>query len=129
MLMGRILARVTILVGAALLSLHCADSAGPDQRMARPLAATAAAPGGGIQLDQWNGTMGPQTNPMEYIKGFNPTNPHVGDAIIATFFWFGAPGGVTGNIIESVTDVLTDPSHTPVGNKYELVEFVNHGTI
>jgi hypothetical protein len=118
-----------ILVGAALLSLHCADSAGPDQRMARPLAATAAAPGSGIQLDQWNGTMGPQTNPMEYIKGFNPTNPHVGDAIVATFFWFGAPGGVTGNIIESVTDVLTDPSHTPVGNKYELVEFVTHGTI
>jgi len=45
------------------------------------------------------------------------------------FFWFGAPGGVTGNIIYSVTDVLTTTPYTPVGTKYELVEFVSDGTI
>jgi len=66
---------------------------------------------------------------MVIVKGFNPTNPHLGDAIIATFFWFGAPGGVTGNIIESVDDVLTTVPFTPVGNRYELVEFTTNGSI
>jgi len=85
-----------------------------------------AAAGDPIQLDQQNGVCGSGTF---LIKGFNPTNPHVGDAILATVFWFGAPGGVTGNIIDSVTDVLTSTPFTPVGNKYELVDFVSDGTI
>ncbi len=121
------LARLPVLVGVALLSIHCTDSVGPD-RQVHPLAATTAA-GGGIQLDQWNAAMGSQTNPLMIIKGFNPTNPHAGDAIIATFFWFGAPGGVAGNIIDSVTDVLTTSPYTPVGNKYNLVEFISNGTV
>jgi len=125
---GRTLARVPVLVGAALFSIHCTDAAGPERQLPRPLAATAGG-GSGIQLDQWNGTIGGQANPLMIIKGFNPTNPHVGDAIIATFFWFGTPGGVTGNIIDSVTDVLTTAPYTPVGNKYEFVEFVTHGNV
>jgi len=57
------------------------------------------------------------------IKGFNPTNPHNGDAIIATFFWLGST-----NIIDSVTDVLTTGgAYTPVGNTYTLVEYVTAG--
>src|SRR6266576_1106850 len=126
----RRIARVPVLVGAALLTIHCTDTAGPDRDAPRPLAQIE--PGGGIQLDQQNGLFRVAATPAEaviIIKGFNPTNPHVGDAIIATFFWFGAPGGVTGNIINSVTDVLTTTPYTPVGNTYELVEFVSDGTI
>src|SRR5229473_3197746 len=58
------------------------------------------------------------------IKGFNPTNPHLGDAIVATFLWLGST-----NIIDSVTDVLTTTPYTPVGNKYTLVEYVTAGGI
>ena len=126
---GRTLARVSVFIGAALFSIHCTDAAGPDRKVLIPLAATTAGGGSGIQLDQQNGTMGTPADPLVIIKGFNPTNPHVGDAIIATFFWFGTPGGVTGNIIESVTDVLTSPGYPLVGNKYDLVEFVTNGDI
>jgi len=121
----RTIARVPVLVGAALLTVRCTDVGGPDREAPRPLAQ--AEPGGDpIQLDQQNGTFGSGTF---LIKGFNPTNPHVGDAILATVFWFGAPGGITGNIVDSVTDVLTSTPFKPVGNKYELVDFVNDGTI
>jgi hypothetical protein len=123
----RMLVRLPVLMAAALLSWNCADSVGSVSEDPRLLAATAAA--GGIQLDQWNAAMGSQTNPQIIIKGFNPTNPHVGDAIVATFFWFGAPGGVTGNIIESVDDVLTTNPYTLVGNAYHLVEFVTNGNV
>jgi hypothetical protein len=129
MLNRRATARVPLLVGVALLTVHCTDSAGPDRQLPRPLASHTI-PGGGIQLDQWNAVMGDQTDPMMIVKGFNPTNPHNGDAIVATFFWFGTPGGVTGNIIDSVTDVLTTNPFTPIpGNPYELVEFVTHGSV
>src|SRR2546423_981621 len=119
-------ARVLIMGAAALLSLHCSETAGPERQVPSPLAATQA-PAGGIQLDQQNGAFGQSGTVI--IKGFNPTNPHLGDAILATIFWFGAPGGLTGNIVDSVTDVLTSTPFTPVGNKYELVEFVSDGTI
>jgi len=57
------------------------------------------------------------------IKGFNPTNPHRGDAIVATFSWVGST-----NIIDSVVDVLTSsPTYTPVGNRYTLVDYVTSG--
>lgn len=121
------LARMPVLVAAALFGTHCTDATGPDRQPLRPLAATVAT--GGIHLDQSNATFGNQSDPLVIVKGFNPTNPHVGDAIVATFFWFGAPGGVSGNIIESVTDVLTTNPFTPVGNTYNLVEFVTNGSI
>ena len=73
-------------------------------------------------LDQSNGTFGESGRVL--IKGFNPRNPHVGDAIIATFFWVGSA-----NIIDSVTDVLTQPGYPQVGNKYSLVEYVTAGGI
>ncbi len=63
------------------------------------------------------------TNPC-LIKGFNPQNPHVGDAIVATFFWVGST-----NIITSVTDHLTDVPHTPVGNQYTLLRYVTDGSV
>jgi len=55
------------------------------------------------------------------IKGFNPVNPHHGDAIIATFFWSGSA------TITSVTDHQTNG--TPIGNTYTLVESVSAGGI
>jgi hypothetical protein len=74
----------------------------------------------GITVNKVNGTLGMSGRIL--IKGFNPTNPHHGDAIIATFYWLGST-----NIIDSVVDVLTNPSFTPVGNKYTLVEYVTSG--
>jgi hypothetical protein len=115
-----------ILVGATVLTVRCRDAAAPD-RQAPPPPLLDQTADGGIQLDQSNGTFGQSGTVL--IKGFNPTNPHLGDAILATFFWFGTPGGVTGNIIDSVTDVLNTAPFTPVGNKYELVEFVSEGNI
>jgi hypothetical protein len=121
--------RFAALVALALVSAACTDTAGPDRQVPRPLAATAPGGGSGIQFDQWNGAFGNPSNPFVIVKGFNPTNPHVGDAIVATYFWFGTPGGITGNIIDSVTDVLTTSPFTPVGNKYHLVEFVSNAGI
>ncbi len=78
-------------------------------------------PATNITLDQCIGTV-PESGSM-IIKGFNPTNPHNGDAIVATFFWLGST-----NIIDSVTDVLTTGgAYTPVGNTYALVDYVTAG--
>jgi hypothetical protein len=110
------------LFGAALLTVACTESLGPGPRtVSGPRFAVTA--GAGIALDQMNGTLG--ENGTVLRKGFNPTNPHNGDAIIATFFWIGSPIG--GNIITSVTDYLADG--TPVGNTYTPVEFVTSGDI
>ena len=76
----------------------------------------------GIAFDVENSGIG-QTDTF-VIKGFDPRNPRVGDAIIATVFWFGST-----NIIDSVSDVITTNPYTPVGNKYELVEYVTAGGI
>jgi len=75
-----------------------------------------------IALDQWNGTFNERGT--QIIKGFNYTNAHVGDAIVATFFWLGST-----NIIDSVTDVLTTNPYSPVGNTYRLVEYVTSGGV
>lgn len=102
------------LLALALLAASCAEPAGLEQGTARrPRLATA--PVSSIALDQVNGTLG-ETG-MTFTKGFNPTNPHTGDAIVATFFWIGPPG-----IITSVTDYVTTAPPTPVGNNYMLVE-------
>jgi len=122
-------------LAAALLATACSESVGPAASKAvgaadsapksfqwTPAFATVAnGPSGGIALDQQNGTLGGSGRLL--IKGFNPTNPHRGDAIVATFFWLGST-----NIIDSVADVLTTaPSYTPVGNRYTLVEYVTVG--
>ena len=75
----------------------------------------------GTALNQANGSLREQNGNM-LIKGFNPTNPHHGDAIVATFYWVGST-----NIIDSVYDVMTDAQFTPVGNTYTLVDYVTAG--
>jgi len=119
------LTRFPTFLAAALLATACSESVGPGNRasstgpgLATPSFSTAAT-FSGIALDRFNGTL--NATGTLIIKGFNPTNPHRGDAIIATFFWVGPP-----NIIDSVTDVLTTaPVYTPVGNRYTLVESVS----
>ena len=108
------------LLAAALLALSCTEAVGPDRSPGLPSFATTA--GSGITLDQLNGTLNESGN--FFIKGFNNTNPHHGDAIVATFFWLGST-----NIIDSVTDVLTLPGYPRVGNTYTLVEYVTSGGI
>ena len=110
------------LAAAAFLVAACSESVGPRQQAAPPPAA-AAAVGAGIVLDQYTGVMG-ETG-IEIGQGFNPTNPHRGDAIIATFFWRGST-----NTITKVFDHLSDADNgaaTVVGNTYTLVEYVTAG--
>src|SRR5213592_3473322 len=122
---------LSVFLATALLATACSESAGPAGSEPvgspnkpfqwTPSFATVANGSSGIALDQQNGTLGEIGTLI--IKGFNPTNPHRGDAIVATFFWVGST-----NIIDSVRDVLTTaPSYTPVGNRYTLVEYVTAG--
>ncbi|HEY3219497.1 MAG TPA: hypothetical protein VGJ80_02090 [Gemmatimonadales bacterium] len=110
----------------ALLIASCRDALSPQPHHAQ--AALAAAAGTGITLDQQNGTFAdaiPWGNGGTHIgKGFNPRNPHLGDAIVATFFWVGST-----NTITTVTDHLSDVAQTPVGNTYTLVDYVTLGGI
>src|SRR5437867_2961404 len=121
---------LSALVGAALLAVGCSEPLDPGRRaVSPPRFATAAADP--IALDQVNGTFGEglacaPCNPSVLRKGFNPTHPHNGDAIIATFFWISTPPG--GNIITEVNDSLAD-GFTRVGNTYTLVDFVTAGNV
>ena len=108
----------------AVLALGCSDSAGPERNALRPPAlATAAATG--IVLDQSAGVAG-ETG-IEIGQGFNPTNPHRGDAIIATFFWAGSTNTIT-KVFDHLSDA-DDAAATVVGNTYTLVEYVTAGGI
>ena len=80
-----------------------------------------AADVGGIALDRESG--GLNESGQLLVARFNP-NPHLGDAILATFYWLGSA-----NIVDSVTDVLTDGTSTRVGNHYQLVEYTGAGGI
>ncbi len=106
-------------LAVVLIAIACTESIGPERR--NPGVPMFSYSANGITLNKQNGALGGSGQLL--IKGFNPTNPHHGDAIIATFFWLGST-----NIIDSVRDVLTTaPSYTPVGNRYTLVEYVTAG--
>ncbi|PYP56383.1 MAG: hypothetical protein DMD40_11170, partial [Gemmatimonadetes bacterium] len=111
-------------LAVALFAIACTESIGPERGY--PGVPLFSYSPNGITMNKQNGTLGESGRLL--IKGFNPTNPHHGDAIIATFYWIN-PSGSTGNIIDSVRDVLTTaPSYTPVGNQYHLVEYVQAGS-
>lgn len=113
--------RSSAFVAAAFLIAACNESAGPAAERATPAAPElTAVAASGIVLDQQAGVAGESYS--EIGQGFNPTNPHVGDAIIATFFWAG-----TTNTITKVVDHLSDAAATPAGNTYTLVEYVTAG--
>jgi hypothetical protein len=103
-------------LAALILVAACSDGVGPARDLSAPQFATTA--GSGIVLDQQSGGMGQYD--VHIGKGFDPVNPHLGDAIVATFFWFGSE-----NTIQEVTDHLADG--TPVDNHYTLVEYVTAG--
>ena len=106
-----------------ILTAACSDGVGPaPTRLSGPSFATAS--GSGIVLDQQGGVYEavPMGSGTHIGKGFEPVNPHVGDAIVATFFWLGST-----NTITQVTDHLSDAAQTPVGNTYTLVEYVTAG--
>src|SRR3989441_5088109 len=109
------------LLAVALVAAGCSsDALAPRPRRGPPeFAGTAAS---GITLDQQNSGVGPAGSVI--LKGFNPTNPHRGDAIVATFIWTGST-----NVITSVTDHLATAPPTPVGNTYNLVEYVTAGGV
>ena len=109
------IAGLAALLAAGLLVVGCSESVAPGgSAFRRPVF--------DVGGDQMNGTLGESGTYL--IKGFNPTNPHPGDAIIATFLWLGST-----NIIDSVDDVLTTSPYTPVGNRYTLVEYVTAGGV
>ena len=116
-----------LLLTLALLAVACRDavSPGPHGVGSPALAGTA---GSGITLDQQNGTFDdvvPWSNGGSHVgMAFTPQNPHVGDAIVATFFWVGST-----NTIIDVTDHLEDAAETPVGNTYRLVDYVTSNGI
>lgn len=116
---GARLAGVVAFVGIA---ASCAEPVGPAaRRPGRPEFSPAAV--AAITLDQQEGALNTGTpwpgGGTHVGKAFD-ANPHLGDAIVATFYWRG-----TTNTITSVTDHLEDG--TPVGNTYTLVDFVTAG--
>jgi len=99
-----------IIVAAALVAAACSESVSPSA----PSFSFAA---NGITLNESNGSL--RENGRILIKGFDPRNPRLGDAVVATFYWLGST-----NVIDSVVDVLANANFTPVGNQYHLVEYV-----
>src|SRR6266516_658573 len=113
--------KIAGLMGAALLAAGCREAMSPERRApGAPLLDVAA--GSGITLDQKNSASGEHGTVL--TKGFNPTNPRLGDAIVATFFW---RSSTTTNIIDSVVD--RQSNLTRVGNTYRLVQFMNAGGV
>src|SRR5882762_2326237 len=109
----RTTAHRVLLVTSALAVMACTETVGPQRgQLGAP----------SFALDQVNGTFGFSGRVL--IKGFNPTNPHVGDAIVATFSWVGSR-----NIIDSVTDHLNLVGYPRVGNTYKLIEYTTAGGI
>jgi hypothetical protein len=119
--------RRTLLAALALVAA-CSDAVGPPRHGGRtPEFATAAAGGTGVTLDQMVGEL--SETGYHIAKAFG-TNPHLGDAIIATFFWSG-PNTIT-TVADHLCDDVPQPSGypgTPVGNTYTLVESVSAGGI
>ena len=113
---------VVSLLAAALVAVACSDTAGPRQASPR---FSAAATTTGITLDQTTGVL-PDAEAWPaggtHIGKDFPTSPHLGDAIVVTFFWRG-----TTNTITTVSDHFCDASSTPIGNTYTLVEYVTAG--
>ena len=111
------------LITASLLAISCSESVEPrpSRSVPPPLFSYSAS---GSQLNVVIGTLNESGNRLG--KGFDTGNPHIGDAIVATFVW---QSSTATNTITSVHDNLNDANFTPVGNPYTLVEFVHAGTI
>ena len=104
------------ILAAGLFAAACSDALNPAREPVgpgTPLFDVTAIP------SQRNGMLGQSGTALGIAF---PANPHVGDAIVATFFWYGPAG-----IINSVTDRLADG--TSVGNVYRLASAFTAGPI
>lgn len=117
--------RLSVLFGFVFVGAGCRDAFDLDHNSPTaphsmsPSFATASAVSTRITLDQFEAAQNigiPSGSGTHVGKAFDQ-NPHLGDAIVATFFWRGST-----NTITSVSDHLED--ETPVGNTYTLVEYV-----
>jgi hypothetical protein len=108
-------AKIVGVSGLLAVALGCSESVGPQNRTP-----------GGLRFDVTPGSVNGNLNQSGtlLIKGFDGGNPRQGDAIIATFVWLGSS-----DIIDSVTDVKTTNPYTPLGNKFNRVEYVTAGGI
>ena len=74
------------LLMAALFAAACSDAAGPAPKRAGPGGPLFSfSPNGIGQSGTANGALGETGDSL--AKGFDPKNPHHGDAVIATVFW------------------------------------------
>jgi hypothetical protein len=118
--------RLSVLFGFALLGAGCRDAFDLDHQSPAglngisPSFATMSGASSRITLDQAEAAQNigvPWSNGGTHVGKEFDQNPHLGDAIIATFVWRGST-----NTITTVTDHLEDG--TPVGNTYTLVDYV-----
>ena len=118
--------RLSVLVGFALLGAGCRDAFDLDHHSPMglngmgPSFATMSGVSSRITLDQAEAAQNigiPSGSGGTHVGKAFDQNPHLGDAIVATFVWRGST-----NTITTVTDHLED--ETPVGNTYTLVDYV-----
>ena len=124
---NRWLASCVGLLAGMLLATACGEDNGPTAVHPGDVPRFTIAAGAGITLDQTVGELG-ETG-YHIAKEFG-TNPHLGDAIIATFFWSG-PNTIT-TVADHLCDYVPQPSGypgTPVGNSYTLVGSASAGGI
>src|SRR5258708_35433298 len=109
--------RLLLVVGAVAFWAACRDAVAP--LGPRPNAATVAAAPAAITLDQQSSVLNDATpwpgggSPVG--KDFGPTNPHLGDAIVATFVWRG-----TTQTIKTAPPPPFDATGTPGRDTYRL---------
>src|SRR5437773_904055 len=109
------------LLMAALFAAACSDAAGPAPKRAGPGGPLFSfSPNGIGQSGTANGALGETGDSL--AKGFDPKNPHHGDAVVATVFWLGQT-----NIVDSVVDFVASTPNTRVGNTYHLIDYVTAG--
>ncbi len=106
--------------GTYTVTLQVTDDQGAMNSISHSVIASSTSPR--IALDQFNGTLNERDTSV-LAKGFNPTNPRLGDAVIATIFWVGPA------TIVSVSDFMTNTERTPVGNTFHLVQSVTRGGV
>jgi len=102
-------------VCAALVAAACSDAVTPT--VPQPLFSFSS---NGITPSRpANGSLGEHGDSL--AKGFDPKNPRLGDAVIATFFWVGSSS------VDSVIDFVASTPNTRVGNTYHRVDSVSAG--
>src|SRR6266496_2940664 len=105
---------------AALFAAACSDAAGPAPKRAGPGGPLFSfSPNGITPSRPANGSLSEHGDSL--AKGFDPKNPRLGDAVIATFFWLGSSS------VDSVIDFIADANNTRAGNIYHRVDSVSAG--